>query len=102
MFTPDEIKCAQLRTLGTPMQKGYEFLSFQYGHGHGHELGHGLGHGQGHRNGHDHQHGLRNDNGHGHGRIGGALGHGRPFGQTIFFTVGKIGKPGLVSPVCDH
>ena len=50
MFTADEKKCAQLRTLGTPVQKPSYFLSIQYGHEHGHE--HELGHGHGHRHGH--------------------------------------------------
>ena len=43
-------KCAQLRTLGTPVQKPSYFLSIQYGHEYGHE--HELGHGHGHRYGH--------------------------------------------------
>ena len=58
-------KCAQLRTLGTPVQKPSDFLSIQ--HGHEHELRHGHGHGHGNGNWHGHQHILRNDNGHGHG-----------------------------------
>ena len=50
MLTADEKKCAQLRTLGTPVQKPSYFLSIQYGHEYGHE--HELGHGHGHRHGH--------------------------------------------------
>ena len=69
MFTADEKKCAQLRTLGTPVQKPSYFLSIQYGHEHGHE--HELGHGHGHRHGHGRVvHAGRMDPRVGSGRVG--------------------------------